>query len=143
MKTRTHPFPVLSATLAVSLACLGLLTVCCGCATLGEPPPRLGVQAIDSNQFLVDERLVDGDGLARAVRQTGAQAETEIQVQMGAGMSPASLRPAYAALQQAGYYKVLFTAPREATATVNDHPSTATPSTSLPPTGRKSSKKLK
>lgn len=143
MKINALPSRVLLAGFALALEGFSLLTACSGCATFGEPPPRIAIRAINSNQFLVDDQEVDCDGLARAVRRTGARAETEIQVQLAPGLSPVTLRPAYAALQQAGYFKVLFVAQREATATVADRPSTATPSTSLSPTGKKSPKKLK
>ncbi len=127
MKIGKLPRYGLLASLVLSLGGLSLLAVCSGCATLGEPIPRLTIQALDSNRFWVDDREVERQNLPRAVRRAGAGAETEILIQMAPGQTPGALASAYAVLQNAGHHKLFFTTRREATATIIDTPPAAPP----------------
>jgi len=102
-----------------ALAILALLPAFAGCATLGgEPLPRLVIRALDANRFLVENREVSRQKLARAARRAGAGGETEIHLQMAPGQTPQHLAAAYATLQQAGFHRLFLTTPREATATL-------------------------
>jgi hypothetical protein len=116
------------------LGVLSLLTVCPGCATMSEPIPKIVVKAQSENQFLVNERIVDLNQLPKALKQAGADYETEIIVEMPAGASPSSMRLVYPTLQSAGFQKVFLAHPREATSSVKSlTPVTATPVQTMPP----------
>jgi biopolymer transport protein ExbD len=108
-------------------ASLASLTVCLGCATPGEAPARVVVEARDATHFIVEGREVDAGHLPRAVKKAGATQDTEIRLQVPPQMPPGSMLPAFAALQQAGYRKVLLAHPREATAQVKEPEKTAPP----------------
>ena len=109
--------PVIPA-LLLTFGGLSVLTVCPGCATTGDPIPRIVVKAQNENQFLVDDRLVDLEQLPGALKRAGAGYESEIVVEIPADSSPASMRNVYPSLHSAGFQKVFLSHPREATATV-------------------------
>ena len=125
--------PALPAML-LTFAGLSLLTVCPGCATRGQPIPRVVVKAPSENQFLVDDRLMDLEQLPGALKRAGAGYESEIVLEIPAGASPNSMRNVYPALHRAGFQKVFLSRPREAKATVK--PATPEPAAPITPPAR-------
>jgi hypothetical protein len=94
---------------------LAALTASTGCATMGEAPTLLIVEAFGPNQFRVYDEECDLAHLAKAVERTGAERATEIRLQSNPSMPPSNLANAFAVLQSAGYLKVIVSHPREAT----------------------------
>jgi hypothetical protein len=125
--------PALPAML-LAFGSLSLLTTGSGCATMSEPLMKIVIKAPNENQFLVDDQSVDLDQLPRALKRAGAGYETEIVIEMPTGATPASMRLVYPTLTSAGFKKVFFSHPREATATVK--PLTPEPPASTTPSSR-------
>jgi hypothetical protein len=94
--------------------CLVLL-VSPGCMMFGAAPGRVSLEIKDPTHFEMDGKTYDMDQMPKVVKRSGARAETEILVQIPAHFPRATLLPAYAAMQKAGFKKTVFSGPREVT----------------------------
>jgi hypothetical protein len=126
----------LMPSLLLTLGALSLLTGT-GCATLSDPVARIVVKAQNENTFLVDDQLVDLGQLPRALKQAGAGYESEVVVEMPPEATPEMMKQVYPTLTSAGFQKVFFAHPREATSSVKSATApagTTSPARTLPPT---------
>jgi hypothetical protein len=106
---------------SVWLAALLAAVLATGCAA---PPPGgcVDVMLDSAGTLRVGDRTVGLNGLADAVRGTGAERDTRIQVALPAEASKADVQRIVRSLAVGGFPKVFFTRPRETKAVVDPLP---------------------
>ncbi|MFO7534676.1 MAG: hypothetical protein R6X19_03165 [Kiritimatiellia bacterium] len=117
MKNHRAASSVFNLLLPACAACL--LTACAGCATFNNDPiPEQVVRIIDPVHFDVNGEIFAPDDLPKALKRAGAGEDTKISLQLPPGTAPNAYVMVYANVREAGFRQVIFTHPREATATV-------------------------
>lgn len=98
-----------------------------GCGIMGvRSPARIEVGYVSGTELTVDSQSVPLAKLPEALRAQGATAQTEIAVGVPADAPQGVVAAIGGKLASAGFRKIVFTRPRQATAYV-DGPKPATP----------------